>query len=107
MLSGEDIKQLRERLDLRQAEFGRLIGIQYGSEKLLVGRWERETDHPPWMGLRHMRTLTAAGNAMGALDIGRNVLALQLLEDIFAETGAVSFTDESITKMRVRNANYL
>jgi DNA-binding transcriptional regulator YiaG len=72
MLTGSDIKTVRERLDLTQKEFGILVGVRFGSERKLVGRWEREDEYPSWEMLRHK-------------------LAEDLLEDIFRSSGAVPF----------------
>lgn len=103
MLSGNDIKSLRERLDLTQKEFGQLVGIQYGSERKLVGRWEREDEYPLYIMLRHIRSLVALSNAWTALDLERRKLALDLLEDVFRPAGAALIDEEKIATMRVRN----
>jgi transcriptional regulator with XRE-family HTH domain len=91
MLTGSDIKTVRERLDLTQKEFGILVGVRFGSERKLVGRWEREDEYPSWEMLRHIRTLVAVVNAWDALGLERPKLAEDLLEDIFRSSGAVPF----------------
>jgi len=105
MLSGEDIKFLRERLDLRQREFGALIGLSHAHEKRGVAMYERGDSTPCWKVLRHLRTLTAVANAICALQLGKPALASELLEEIFIGNGAVPIDDEKIATMKVRNAN--
>lgn len=95
MITGEEIRTLRIRLDLTQREFGALLGCSGDAQRRTVQLWEAEKRLPCLQTLRHMRTLIAVSNALLTLKIGKtNIgIAIRMLEQVFKDSGAV-LTDE-------------